>query len=411
MAPKFNQNYDTTDSNEKELEEFDRLMSDDVICISDSSDDGYKQPPIDNAARQPEFQQDDLEKLPFPKGTVKLTHMLGEKKSGDYFTFTDVIQPDKLRKALLTAFVLDMEWLKPHFRADTKLVIVRSYDPNSEHQGVLQSADGMTTIVNPEFGGVKYPIMHSKIMLLFYDNYVRFVASSANLIEIDWTRMQNIVFIQDIRLDVSQVFKPTEFGATLAQALRDLSVPEQVTKQLDHMDMSRVEVHIVTSVPTTRERKKYHASAYGMARLAQVTRQLRRESPVLRDIDLTETDICCYGSSMGKLTDAYLRDFYCCAMGMTWGEIELPRTLVHAKVILMRAGPERRHGWMYVGSHNFSPGAWGRLKRHQLGLAFVNNYEFGVVIPNMHYETVFGHDSVSRRGARIPLPFKLAWTP
>ncbi|KAJ2347830.1 hypothetical protein GGF43_004673 [Coemansia sp. RSA 2618] len=232
--------------------------------------------------------------------------MLGEKKSGDYFTFTDVIQPDKLRKALLTAFVLDMEWLKPHFRADTKLVIVRSYDPNSEHQGVLQSADGMTTIVNPEFGGVKYPIMHSKIMLLFYDNYVRFVASSANLIEIDWTRMQNIVFIQDIRLDVSQVFKPTEFGATLAQALRDLSVPEQVTKQLDHMDMSRF-------------------------------------------------------------------------------------------------GPDC--------SHNFSPGAWGRLKRHQLGLAFVNNYEFGVVIPNMHYETVFGHDSVSRRGARIPLPFKLAWTP
>ncbi|KAJ2241047.1 hypothetical protein GGH97_004433 [Coemansia sp. RSA 475] len=455
-----------SDSDKSELNRFDQLMSDDVICISDSSDfsDDDAQPSICNGLPQPE--------LPFPDGTVKLTRMSGENKSNDCVTLTDVVQPDKLRKALLTTFVLDMEWLKPHFRAHTKLVIVQSYNPNVEPQGVLQSSDGLTTIVNPEFAGVKYPIMHSKIMLLFYDTYVRFVASSANLIEIDWTVMQNAVFIQDIRFDGSQIFECTQFGSTLAQALRDLSVPDPVVKQLDHMDMSRVKVHVVTSVPTSRARTTYHASAYGMARLAQITRQMRRESAVLREINPAETDVYCYGSSMGKLSSAYLRDFYCCALGMTWGEISrhtrhtfssqdaercvkvgfhtndqgnsnkfgpisrmcikckmdmftgtdfpssslhkiepaVPRTLVHAKLVLMRTGAERRHGWMYLGSHNFTPGAWGWLNRQQTSLTYVNNYEFGVVIPDVCYETVFGRDSITWRGAKIPLPFKLAWT-
>ncbi|KAJ2483749.1 hypothetical protein IWW56_000123 [Coemansia sp. RSA 2131] len=465
MSIKLNQN--DSDSDKNELDRFDQLMSDDVICISDSSDslnNEHAQSSTSNNLPQTE--------LPFPDGVVKLTHMSGENKSDDCVTLKDVIQSDKLRKALVTTFVLDMEWLKSHFRADTKLVIVQSYNPTIELQGVLQSADGLTTIVNPEFAGVKYPVMHSKIMLLFYDKYVRFVASSANLIEIDWSIMQNAVFIQDIRFDGSQTFACTQFGTTLAQALRDLSVPEPVVKQLDHMDMSRVRVHIVTSVPTPRARKTYHADAYGMARLAQITRQMRRESAVLRQINPIETDVYCYGSSMGKLSSAYLRDFYCCALGMTWGEIErhtrhmfspqdveqrvkvgfhtndqgnankfgqvsrmcikcktdmftdadfpsssmhviepaVPRTLVHAKLVLMRTGAERRHGWMYLGSHNFTPGAWGWLNRQQTSLTYVNNYEFGVVIPDICYETVFGRDSVTWHGSKIPLPFKLAWT-
>ncbi|KAJ2809537.1 hypothetical protein H4R20_000039 [Coemansia guatemalensis] len=414
--------------------------------------------------------------LPFPEGAVRLTRMLGEKEDrNSFFTFRDLIQPDKLRKALLTTYVLDMEWMMPHFNPQTKLVIVKSYNPKSEARGAFQSDNGRVTIVHPEFGKQRYPIMHSKIMLLFYDNYVRFVASSANLIEIDWTILQNIVFIQDVRLDPSRNFAPTEFGTTLTQALHDLSVPEQVVAQISHMDLSRVAVHIVTSVPTVEGRSKFHADAYGLVRLSQIGRRLRQQRTGIHGtgvLNPMNTELYCYGSSMGRLTNKFLCDFFCSAVGVTWSELQqrsgnratirniaqrvkvgfhtntqgntnkfgpssrvcikfnpdffyadtypvstlhkiepaVSDTLVHAKIVLMRTGSDCSNGWMYLGSHNFTTGAWGHMRNAGRNRFFVNNYEFGVIIPNVHFETMFGRDSVTWNGSRIPLPFKLAWS-
>ncbi|KAJ2084038.1 hypothetical protein H4R24_000387 [Coemansia sp. RSA 988] len=421
-------------------------------------------------------QEHSISDLPYPDGVVRLTHMMGEKEDrNSCLTFRDLIQPDKLRKALLTTFVLDMEWMMPHFNPKTKLVIVKSYNPKCEACGASQSDSGRVTIVHPEFGKQRYPIMHSKIMLLFYDNYVRFVASSANLIEIDWSILQNIVFIQDVRLDPKKNFAPTEFGTTLTQALRDLSAPEQVVSQIIHMDLSRVAVHIVTSVPTVEGRSKFHADAYGLVRLSQIGRQLRQQRNGANGADVLDpmnTEVFCYGSSMGRLTNKFLCDFFCSAMGVSWNELQqksgnratirniaqrvkvgfhtnnqgntnkfgpssrvcikfnpdffyadtypvstlhkiepaVSDTLVHAKVVLMRTGSDRLHGWMYLGSHNFTPGAWGHMRNTGRSRFFVNNYEFGVILPGVHFETMFGRDSVTWNGARIPLPFKLAWS-
>ncbi|KAJ1720481.1 hypothetical protein LPJ61_006153, partial [Coemansia biformis] len=130
---------------------------------------------------------------------------MGEKKDGNtWYTFQDVVQPATLRKALMTTFVLDMQWLRANLGQDTKLVVVESYNPTKEPQGIFQSEGGRVTVVHPEFAKQRYPIMHSKVMLLFYDSYVRFVASSANLIEIDWTILGNIVFIQDVPFDAGK---------------------------------------------------------------------------------------------------------------------------------------------------------------------------------------------------------------
>ncbi|PIA13368.1 hypothetical protein COEREDRAFT_83546, partial [Coemansia reversa NRRL 1564] len=167
--------------------------------------------------------------------------------------------------------------------------------------------------------------MHSKLMLLFYDNYVRFVASSANLFEIDWLILQNIVFIQDIPLNLNRQFAPTEFGTTLTQALRDLSVPEQVVANIIHMDLSRVAVHIVTSVPTISTRSKFHADAYGLVKLSQIARRLQQQNANIYDNSIKDpmnTELYCYGSSMGRLTNKFLSDFFCSAMGVSWSELQ-----------------------------------------------------------------------------------------
>ncbi|KAJ2313273.1 hypothetical protein H4S02_001907 [Coemansia sp. RSA 2611] len=425
----------SADDIEEELRRFDGLVDDQTIVISDTSDD-------EQAC------------LPYPEGTVKLTRMRGEPANGDNVTLRDVLQPAELRKALVTSFVVDMEWLLAHIREGTKLVVVKSYDPQSEPPGVQQTRGGQLTIVHPKFGRTRYPVMHSKLMLLFYPTYVRFVASSANLIDVDWSELQNMVFMQDMPLNTNRTFAETVFGTMLGQALRDLSVPEPVVEQLRHVDMSRVTVRVVTSVPSLRGGARAHAQAYGLARLAQVARELGRMDPL-------STDVYCYGSSLGPLTTQYLWDFYSSALGLgpsaaagaprvkigfhtdmqgaanRFGETArqcikcrvdlardagfpraalhvveaaVARTLVHAKVVMVRTGAQHERGWVYVGSHNFTSGAWGRLNRARTGLAYVNNYEFGVVLPNVRFESVFGRDTVSWQGGRIPLPFRLKWT-
>ncbi|KAJ1813508.1 hypothetical protein LPJ75_003158 [Coemansia sp. RSA 2598] len=91
------------------------------------------------------------------------------------------------------------------------------------------------------------------------------------------------------------------------------------------------------------------------------------------------------------------------------------RTLVHAKVVLARFGVRQRRGWMYLGSHNFTPAAWGRLcvggeSRRD---AYFNNYEFGVVLDNVEFMDV-GENTESDvlwRGEKIALPFRYIWEP
>ncbi|KAJ2255291.1 hypothetical protein GGI13_001692 [Coemansia sp. RSA 455] len=480
-----------------QLQEFDEMISSGAICISSDSESdkddvvhighvdviSLPSSPVIDTKRKPQDSDDmsretavrrRLSTLPFPDGVVRLTRMIGEKENlAEAVTLADIVQRDKLRKALLSTYVLDLNWLLPHFDSSTKLVIVKSYNPNVEQRGIYQSESGQVTLVNPEFGKQGYPIMHSKLMLLFYDDYVRFVASSANLFDIDWTLLQNIVFIQDLPYTPT-VSAATEFGDTLAGSLRDISVPEAVVQQLRYVDFSRVKIHIVTSVPSAAGRSKFHADSYGLNRLSVVARAIR--DPELDDRELYDTTLYCYGSSMGRLTSSYLRNFYASALGSTpaiiqrdgglsptdiegkvkvgfhtlaqgqknvngplpqqcikfqtefYSNPEFPKralhkieskvanTLVHAKVILARSNATKNgqqkakeRGWMYLGSHNFTPGAWGHVRAPGKPCQ-VNNYEFGVVLPDVHFESIFGRDTVTWNGTKIPLPFRLAWS-
>ncbi|KAJ2847239.1 hypothetical protein IWW36_003955 [Coemansia brasiliensis] len=90
---------------------------------------------------------------------------------------------------------------------------------------------------------------------------------------------------------------------------------------------------------------------------------------------------------------------------------QIKNTLVHAKAILARTGERQKKGWMFIGSHNFTPAAWGRL--HVQKPPYYNNYEFGVVLTDIDYvfhsmenvtNTLWNNQAVS-------LPFKPIWQP
>ncbi|GAA5873327.1 hypothetical protein JCM3774_005942 [Rhodotorula dairenensis] len=69
------------------------------------------------------------------------------------------------------------------------------------------------------------------------------------------------------------------------------------------------------------------------------------------------------------------------------GESKRDKVPAHTKIILgmhkyASGAPAAYEGWMYLGSHNFTPAAWGRLQNGSNGPELkITNYELGVVLP------------------------------
>ncbi|KAJ1642709.1 hypothetical protein LPJ64_005470 [Coemansia asiatica] len=102
----------------------------------------------------------------------------------------------------------------------------------------------------------------------------------------------------------------------------------------------------------------------------------------------TQVDKCRY-SDVGKehiymkSKDYFSSDFP--KNSLVYLQPQVAKTLVHAKAILARFGEQQRKGWMYLGSHNFTPAAWGRLSvgRDSRSDSYFNNYELGVVFDDV----------------------------
>ncbi|KAJ1900498.1 hypothetical protein LPJ66_001430 [Kickxella alabastrina] len=398
-------------------------------------------------------------------------------KSEESLSLSDILCDDNgslLQHALMTGFIVDEGWLLGHFSSQTSLTLISNKTINA------RPADQRIIRVFPELPRPQVQIIHTKIMLLFFPGFVRFVVSSANLAEDDWSVLQNIVFVQDFMRDPSLVFPANDFSMSLAYALHDLSVPFEIIGWMNNVDFSTATAQIVTSVPTGGQRMNMNMAEYGMERLAVVIKNIKKLNTTLLDYEFTpDARMYCVGSSLGPLDHRWLRDIYLCAHGInprnhrdtlwkntvpdnlidiavafhtqkqvdrcrydidcsqyiyarpeTFNAREFPqshmfcvqphfsRTIVHAKVILTRVGEDQTCGWMYLGSHNFTPGAWGRLRVKSGEDIYVNNYEFGLVLNNMGFVDQLdqngnkdGRASVSWRGEPLVLPFKYMWQP
>ncbi|KAJ1664589.1 hypothetical protein IW140_005023 [Coemansia sp. RSA 1813] len=427
----------------------------------------------------------------FPEGVVRATKMQGVNNSPkETVTLVDILEAASLDQALLSSFLLDEEWLLGHFGHNTPITLVTNPRNNSDsannadakHAAPVQSKSGRLTWVHPELPKPVYQIMHSKIMVLFYRHYMRFVVSTANLIPDDWSVMQNAVFLQDFPMDRATVFPANGFSLSLAYALHDLSVPFDIVALLNNVDFSAARVRIVTTVPTGGMRQNMNMSSYGMERLSSIVAETfgkdkdKDKAAASNQPDPSNFQpnarLFCVGSSLGRMDTKWLRDFYLCAHGLDLeklslsfreqlapddtidigvgfhthedmekcrygekckayimlnsdvyeNEKEFPRSslcrvvprvsdsLVHAKLVVARFGVEQRKGWVYVGSHNFTPAAWGRLRIGHV--TYFNNYEFGVVLPDTQYTRITPEEiTVSWDSRNIPLPFKLIWQP
>ncbi|KAJ1722411.1 hypothetical protein LPJ53_003170 [Coemansia erecta] len=386
--------------------------------------------------------------------------------ASDTISFSGVIEAksgETIEEALVTGFYIDEHWLLGHLsNASTRITLV------AEHRLNEQPSDSRVTRILPPKSKASVQIMHSKLMLLFFASHMRFVVSTGSMTAEGWSVVQNAVFIQDFPRAKGRVYAANSFSMALAYALHDLSIPHAVIALLNEVKFANASVHIITTVPSGTGGNMEEYGAERLARVLKEA-GADPENQNLEDIDRFRPNgrLYCVGSSLGPLDDKWLRDMYVCAHGLSplklgWPSIKtLPNslvdigvafhtqqqveqcrygievgeqniyaqrkvyedkkfpqsamvrlepvvenTLVHAKVILARMGENQRTGWMYIGSHNFTPAAWGRLNAKTY---YSNNYEFGVVLCNVEYSS--GNGSVRWDGREVPLPFKFAWEP
>lgn len=84
---------------------------------------------------------------------------------------------DKLKKALVTAFVCSMDFIEDQFPANVNVCIVTHGRPATKLQ-----LSPYRTIIRPHLKDDKFGVFHPKMMLLFYEAHMRVVIGSANMV-------------------------------------------------------------------------------------------------------------------------------------------------------------------------------------------------------------------------------------
>ncbi|KAJ3090594.1 hypothetical protein HK102_003259 [Quaeritorhiza haematococci] len=169
-------------------------------------------------------------------GKVGLTYVKGFSRV-DCIAIQDLIKKKHLQKAVLSAFQIDRRWLASILPSDIKLCVVgdRPKDmPETMHH--TQISENELWVFPPKLPG--YGCMHTKLMLLWYDGFLRVVVASANLVDYDWEELENASF-DNVR---------DRFGRELLGVLSALHVPNSVKNLLSQYDYGRATAFLVASV-------------------------------------------------------------------------------------------------------------------------------------------------------------------
>ncbi|KAJ3021141.1 hypothetical protein HKX48_009165 [Thoreauomyces humboldtii] len=196
---------------------------------------------------------------------------------GSSIRFEELVDRRHLRKAVLSAYQYDDEWLLSRLPAPNTGCSIVMIRPS---RGSVPSVYGTRKDVQlcfPELLAGR-GCMHVKLMLLFYRGFLRVVVTSANLVRYDWHQLENVLWVQDFPCDLDRVDAPpaSRFGREVDGLLKDMGLHHSVLKAVGKADFRNAEARLVVSRPGR------HAGAdgadYGHLRLAAVVKDLRLPS-------------------------------------------------------------------------------------------------------------------------------------
>ncbi|KAF7587596.1 hypothetical protein BBP40_007016 [Aspergillus hancockii] len=251
----------------------------------------------------------------FPDGTVKKTWAFGCRRRGDDIKIEEVLQKPDLQLAVLSSFMWEMEWLfsKLDITNTRFILVMQAKDEATKRQYESETAAmrNLRLCFPPMDGQIN--CMHSKLMLLFHSGHLRIVVPTANLTPYDWGEigglMENSVFIIDLprRANKASTFSKTEFYDELAHFLKASTLHVNIINKLTDYDFSKTAhiafVHSIggSHIEDSRRRTGYCGLGRSVDSLG-----LRVSKPI--NIDFVT-------SSVGSLTDEFLRSIYLAAQG------------------------------------------------------------------------------------------------
>lgn len=282
----------------------------------------------------------------YPSGVVKKTWAFGHERDGNDIKLEEVLEPQTLRTAVLSAFQWDTEWilskLKTPLRGgNTKCVFVMQAKEASLRTKMQDETQGLAAWLRlcfPPMEGQTH-CMHSKLMLLFHPDKLRIAVPSANLLNFDWGEtgvMENSVFMIDLpRLSGEPLRKDdlTDFGKELFFFLDKQGLGEDIKNGVLKFDFSATQrmafVHSVGGISTGDD-----AQRSGLASLSRAVRQLNLQSDV--SIDFA-------ASSIGSLKDAQLSLLQAAACGEDVFEFSTKAGNTRAASFFKKPSPPNDH--------------------------------------------------------------------
>lgn len=380
--------------------------------------------------------------LRFPRATVKKTFSPRHPKDPG-IKIEEILDKDNLKTAVLSTFIIDADWIfsKLDIKKTKFYMILHAKDDrarkmyNDDFSGV-----GVARVCLPPPWGA-YGCMHSKLMLLFFADFMRIVIPSANLTDYDWGEtgvMENTVFLIDLPRLASQrkigLEELTFFGKELLNFLKMQGVDDDVREGILNFDFAEtiqlVFVHTAAGAHYGTAMRRT-----GYLGLSAAVRQLGLQSDDPVKIDIAT-------SSLGSLNDRIINTMYAAAQGKDcidaqeqmkkvskrvhenmriyfptretvnqsiggfdsagticlqrnyYDKPDFPKTLLrdmkstrsgllsHNKIMLVCGNGK---AWAYVGSANLSESAWGRMvmdKSRKEPKLSCGNWECGVLIPS-----------------------------
>ncbi|CAG8551358.1 2265_t:CDS:10, partial [Racocetra persica] len=251
-------------------------------------------------------------------GATKLTYVEGF--DGDYVKLENLLQKDHLKNAFLCALTVDLEWLLNKLPQNILIVIAKHWNSAQEAEGVYILPDTNILLVHPPLPNATFGCFHAKLMLLFFDGWLRVVVASGNLISYDWEINENVVFVQDFpsrQVTDSNDDNLHPFAQDIKDFILAMGLKNHIVNKLSQYDFSKAKAKIVASIPGvykgTEEIKRY-----GHRRLCRVIQDVcgPNENIILE----------CQTSTLGGLTADFLHEFYRSASGIDTIEISKSRT-------------------------------------------------------------------------------------
>ncbi|KAM0791983.1 hypothetical protein ACM66B_002736 [Microbotryomycetes sp. NB124-2] len=234
----------------------------------------------------------------------------------DTLRFEQVINKGAgLKRAVVGAFVLEPGWVASHFDNETPLLLIMPAGdgtPEARHGQVSEAIKPNTFVSHP--ASVKFDwgqsLMHTKIIILYYEDFCRIAVPTANAVDYDWDTIDNSMYIQDFpRRQAAPKDAPrtnptnTQFTTKLLDVLKTLHVPlPWVVPFIDYDFSAAKDVRLVYSSPGLWEGWEAMEQGGGHPFVAKQVQNLG----MIHQNDKQSWSFEAQGSSVGNYTNNWL---------------------------------------------------------------------------------------------------------